>query len=294
MPPTTEPSSILTRLEEAFCSASAEVFGHPSLIALCTLGLVILLIWLLRFDGVYALQQAPVRRNRINIFVPLIFLFLWLGLTAVSIGAWELFFKGDLDSLAAQMTSYILNASVELIMITFMLAAAILLFARGLKGIGLRFCTLARDAKWSLVYLTAVYPLILIGIWIILFAGRLWKGPDFAITEHESIELLVTTESSFMRILVASFAILIAPLFEELLFRGYIQTLIAERTRQRWLAIGLTSLLFASIHANWEHRVGLFFLSCALGYAYERSGSLFRPIFLHAVFNGLSVAVSLS
>jgi membrane protease YdiL (CAAX protease family) len=53
----------------------------------------------------------------------------------------------------------------------------------------------------------------------------------------------------------------------------------------------LTSLFFAILHPP-THIPALFFLSCGLGYAYERSGSLFRPILMHVFFNGFSVAVT--
>jgi membrane protease YdiL (CAAX protease family) len=56
-----------------------------------------------------------------------------------------------------------------------------------------------------------------------------------------------------------------------------------------WLAIAITSALFATIHANPPHWPALFVLSISIGYAYEKSGSLFRPIFIHALFNATSV-----
>jgi membrane protease YdiL (CAAX protease family) len=34
-------------------------------------------------------------------------------------------------------------------------------------------------------------------------------------------------------------------------------------------------------------------LSCGLGYAYERSGSLLRPILMHIFFNSFSVVMTL-
>jgi membrane protease YdiL (CAAX protease family) len=56
-----------------------------------------------------------------------------------------------------------------------------------------------------------------------------------------------------------------------------------------WAAIALTSALFATIHANPQHWPALFVLSISIGYAYEKSGSLFRSIFIHALFNATSV-----
>lgn len=289
----TDPRILLSRLQEAFVSATAEVYGDPAALAMSAFGLAVLLLWVLGYDGPYALAKAPVRRNQMSFAVPLIFLLFWLLLMAGSVGLVNIVFDNQVDSFAAQLMSYACNAGIELMLIGMMLAAAIRLFCRGIGGIGLRFRTLTADFKWSFVYLLAVYPLIFLGLWAVLFAGRLFAGADFLISKHESIELLTTTHSLLMRFSVAIFAVLIVPFFEELLFRGYLQTFISTRTGNPWLAVMMTSFLFAIVHANWQHQLGLFFLSCALGYAYERSGSLLRPILMHSLFNGLSVAVSL-
>jgi membrane protease YdiL (CAAX protease family) len=38
----------------------------------------------------------------------------------------------------------------------------------------------------------------------------------------------------------------------------------------------------------------LFVLGVTMGYAYEKSGSLLRSIFIHAMFNGISIVANLS
>lgn len=63
-----------------------------------------------------------------------------------------------------------------------------------------------------------------------------------------------------------------------------------------WAAIFLTSLAFASAHEAWTAPI-IFVLSVMLGYVYERTGSLWTSIVVHAGFNILSTVyflVSLS
>jgi len=56
------------------------------------------------------------------------------------------------------------------------------------------------------------------------------------------------------------------------------------------LAIVLTSLLFAGVHAGqWPAPIALFFLALVIGTVYHRTGSLIAAIFVHATFNGLSM-----
>jgi membrane protease YdiL (CAAX protease family) len=73
--------------------------------------------------------------------------------------------------------------------------------------------------------------------------------------------------------------------------------LLPDPTWPRWTAILLTSILFALVHNAGASSLWmlppLFLLSVCIGYAYERTGTLWVPIFTHAAFNGLSLSVAL-
>lgn len=58
---------------------------------------------------------------------------------------------------------------------------------------------------------------------------------------------------------------------------------------QSWLAVLITSLLFAGIHPLWSVP-GIFILSLGLGYVYERTGNLWACITIHLLFNSISTA----
>lgn len=71
------------------------------------------------------------------------------------------------------------------------------------------------------------------------------------------------------------------------------------RTSRLWLAQVvpnvLTSLLFAGIHwQQWPAPLALLLLSLALGWIYQRTGSLIAPITMHASFNAISTLVLFS
>ena len=89
--------------------------------------------------------------------------------------------------------------------------------------------------------------------------------------------------------------VIITPLVEELLFRGFLQSFIRRHLGPKQ-AILITSTCFALFHYSVEQGLGnipiigtLFFLALFLGYLYERQGSLFASISLHALFNGISI-----
>lgn len=60
-----------------------------------------------------------------------------------------------------------------------------------------------------------------------------------------------------------------------------------------WVAIVITSILFALVHPLWTAPL-IFALSLCLGYAYERTNNLWVSITMHALFNGVSTALFLT
>jgi membrane protease YdiL (CAAX protease family) len=55
-----------------------------------------------------------------------------------------------------------------------------------------------------------------------------------------------------------------------------------------WPAIFISSAIFTFLHPN-VHWLAIYVVGLFLGYAYEKSGSLYRSMFLHAIFNGFTI-----
>ena len=90
------------------------------------------------------------------------------------------------------------------------------------------------------------------------------------------------------RIAVILMAVIVAPVAEEIIFRGYFYGVI-RRFGGRIPAILTSSLLFASIHVHLPSVPGLCILAMILCFLYERTGSLWAPITLHAAFNASTI-----
>jgi membrane protease YdiL (CAAX protease family) len=94
-------------------------------------------------------------------------------------------------------------------------------------------------------------------------------------------------------------AVFLGPVVEETLFRGVLFGVLREKNRL--LAYAVTILVFAFYHL-WQYvvaysdpRLFLYALQyipqgVGLCWCYERSGSIWAPIFLHMLINGLSFA----
>jgi membrane protease YdiL (CAAX protease family) len=79
--------------------------------------------------------------------------------------------------------------------------------------------------------------------------------------------------------------VIVVPAFEELLFRGLILGFLLRRSAP-WLALAISTLLFAAIHSNWLHAT---FAGLVYGLLYLRYQSLMLCLIAHGL-NNLFVA----
>jgi membrane protease YdiL (CAAX protease family) len=103
---------------------------------------------------------------------------------------------------------------------------------------------------------------------------------------HESQESVRIFEQSHdMRILVLlTLQALLLPVIEELFFRGFLQTFLKGYTTT-WVALIISSGLFAFAHVNLEAALPLWVLGLFLGLVYEHTGDLLLPIGIHCCWN---------
>ena len=262
-----------------------------TILTLCALGVVFLAYWLLGYAGPVNLTSCPVRRNRLPLYLPFAHIAAWVILAALA----TIIISQTSNKLPLwqqEFFNFLAITLVELVLVFFMLCFARQGFARRLKGFGLNPRTMGSDFLAAVVNFISVLPLVLLGIRLVTYLGYLIGGPDFQIQTNEGLTVILDNPQVSLRALMFVFVVIVVPIFEEVLFRGMLQSVIRGFTSRPWHAILLTSAAFAVLHP-WMHLPALFVLSCCMGYAYERSGSLFRAIFIHALFNASSVAAAL-
>jgi len=74
-----------------------------------------------------------------------------------------------------------------------------------------------------------------------------------------------------------------------------LQASLARTGMNRWLAISITSIVFAAAHGSVDvHALPvLFVLSLAFGWVFERTGRLTSAIVMHALFNAANFALAM-
>ncbi len=250
--------------------------------------------WLLTTSlGRKALAGAKPRRNRMTPWMPFLVFLVWLvGITLLQGIAIAL--VGDLQSWQGLFAGNLAAVAGAGLIVGLALLVAKLTFARGVKGFGLQLRTIPKDLAYAFLNLLGVWPLVMAAMSLTILVLRLLVGQDFEVPQHEALEIITQSPALPLQILIVIQAVVVAPLVEEVLFRGLFQTMIRSYVGRPWPAIAMASILFAAVHFNASHWPALFVLALGLGYSYEKSNSLLRPIFMHALFNGITIAAALA
>ena len=146
-----------------------------------------------------------------------------------------------------------------------------------------RFPAAARSA---LLWLLITYPLILAAQ---AFVQRVFPGGD---DSQLIVRYFLEHPDPRHRAAVVFMAVLVAPMAEEIIFRGYFYGVI-RRFGGRVPALLTSSLLFAAIHIHLPSMLGLGLLGLILCLLYERTASLWAPITFHALFNASTLTILL-
>jgi membrane protease YdiL (CAAX protease family) len=163
---------------------------------------------------------------------------------------------------------------------------------RSFESIGLSKSHLRQSGKASLASAVIILPVTFLAM---LGFSFLYDRLGIQ-TEKEHPLLRALGQSRDLIPLVVISAIILAPLLEELAFRGCIQSAVAIMLRGkpvagRWLAIVITSSIFVLVHGEWWMMPPLMVLSIGLGYAYARTENLWVAVFTHAAFNATSLVL---
>lgn len=116
---------------------------------------------------------------------------------------------------------------------------------------------------------------------------------------QDLLRLFSRANSPALLVLMTVLATLIAPVGEELLFRGVMFRYLRTRL-PRWVALLLPGTIFATLHVNWTNLDGLasfvplIALAVVFSLAYERTGRLSTAMVAHGLFNLHTIALLFS
>ena len=149
--------------------------------------------------------------------------------------------------------------------------------------------------RWPLVI--AIAPFTVLSMWAV-FAGieaagySKWLESLGVERMQETVKLLQDSTDPTILVLMAVTAVLVAPVCEELVFRGYLYPA-AKRFAGPWVAGICTALVFGAAHGSLAALLPLFLFGLVLVFLYEKTGSIWAPMAAHFCFNGLTVLIQM-
>ena len=149
--------------------------------------------------------------------------------------------------------------------------------------------------KWPWVFLIA--PVTVVSLWIMMAAlqgsGYMkWIESLGVDPVQEVVKLLQQSNDPLVISLMAIAAVIVAPLCEELVFRGYLYPL-AKKYAGPWIGGLFSAVIFGCAHGNLAALLPLTIFGILMVIIYQKTGSLWATIAVHFCFNGAAVAIQI-
>jgi len=176
------------------------------------------------------------------------------------------------------LANFLLTGCVVLVIVTFLQFRGFDVASLG----GFFRLSFFRTLSTGAILLFFAYPLILLSDAI---TQRLFGGGS---SKQNIVEFFSGSRTIEQRMMIIVFAVAIAPVVEEFLFRFFIYGVL-KRYFGRLLGVTFSALLFAAAHAHLPSFAPLFVLGSCFAIAYEWSGSILVAMTMHSLFNSLTL-----
>lgn len=147
----------------------------------------------------------------------------------------------------------------------------------------------ARSILIGLKWLAIAYP-------IMIAANLAWRtiltALGFERVIQDPVKLVLDGGTPLEQSLIYGMIVLVAPVCEELVFRGVIFRYFHQRLSLA-LALLLSAAFFAAVHFNLYTFVPLLVIGITLALAYRESGNILSSIAFHAAFNSINLLLIL-
>ena len=232
------------------------------------------------FEGQGKVRPEPFAP--VDALVALFLVVLFLGLVLASPGTKEV----RLPKAENMVTNVVFSAVIFGGLAAGPLVVMKLRGVRLVEAFGLRRTGAGTVVLGAFVLLLLAFPIITEALELsrLLLASTGYRNND----PQDAVRFLSESPSLAARWTVGMQAMFLAPVQEELIFRGFLYG-VARRYLGPAAGLVLVSGLFAAIHLHAPSFAGLFVLAACLTLAYEWSGSLLVPMAMHSMFNALTV-----
>jgi membrane protease YdiL (CAAX protease family) len=155
------------------------------------------------------------------------------------------------------------------------------------RALGLRSAEPAKDLGRGLAVYVAAYPGV---IGVILLWGAILSRLGVKVQPQEVVNILLARQPRLEVAASVAVAILVAPLFEEMIFRGFLLPAFSRRLGAPG-AVALAATLFGLLHGR-AYAGPIFALGLLLGWLYWRTGRLWIAVGCHGAHNAAALVAA--
>jgi len=151
---------------------------------------------------------------------------------------------------------------------------------------------IARAFRLNPVPPSSLWPVAVFGVGLIMVTDEIDRLAQKVLplpAEVINIQTIMVIRDWQSALFIIGVVALLAPLAEELIFRGFLQRILEHRLRDVTRAVLISALIFAIIHFNPWWVIQIYLIGLFMGYFAWRSNSVWPGFILHALNNGLAV-----
>ena len=154
---------------------------------------------------------------------------------------------------------------------------------------------LFHSIRFKILKCSTIKPIILFSTGLIILSDEVDRIIQLFVPTPEyvlDLNYLLKPDSFLGATLLFIAVVILAPLGEEIVFRGFLQQILEKHWKDITQAILFTSLIFSLIHMNPYWFVQIYFLGIILGFLAWKTKSILAPLILHSLNNSMALLLS--
>jgi len=158
-------------------------------------------------------------------------------------------------------------------------------YRHSITALGLSLVDMSHNVKQGVKRYLITLPLIILAGYVVNIVFSYYGiTPEM----QDVIQWVLDEKSSFVLVCLMFFGTIIAPIIEEILFRGFLLPALKKSLGGRY-AIVVSAALFAAVHIDIFAFLQIFILGLLLGHLYEKTKTLTASIMVHITHNVLTL-----
>lgn len=158
-------------------------------------------------------------------------------------------------------------------------------YRHSITALGLSLVDMSHNVKQGVKRYLITLPLIILAGYVVnLVFSYYGITPEM----QDVVQWVLDEKSSLVLACLMFFGIIIAPIIEEILFRGFLLSALKKSLGGRYATI-VSAAIFAAVHIDVFAFLQIFILGLLLGHLYEKTKTLAASIIVHITHNLLTL-----